>query len=87
MLPGSVRESEIVQSAADLHHGVADVIGPQPEIIFQDDTAFDSPDDMLDTHATSRQLLVLCLLHVVKGWRFGFLCGIVMTTSLSVKPR
>ena len=51
-LPGNVLEAEVMEATAHFHHGIADMVGTQPNVLLEDATAFDCADDVLNPNTT-----------------------------------
>jgi hypothetical protein len=48
--PGYVPETKVVKRSADLHHGVAYMIGAKADVVLENTTALDRADDVLNPH-------------------------------------
>lgn len=66
-------DPQIVETTGDLHDGVTDVIGTEPQIRLENRAALDGADDVLHKHAPSANLPVGGLLVVGQGLFVGFL--------------
>ena len=70
-----------MQTAADRHDQVADVIFPETDGVFEDATAFDAAEDVFDDDAPLRNLTVVCLLFVRELAAFRLLDGTGMLNT------
>lgn len=66
-------DPQIVEAAGDLHDGITDAIGTEPQIRLKNRAALDGADDVLHKHAPSANLPVGGLLVVGQGLFVGFL--------------
>ena len=57
-------ETEIVEATTDFHNGIADMVGPQPDVVFEDTTALDRADDVLNPNATVRNHTIVSFLRL-----------------------
>ena len=64
-----------MQANTDLHHHITRGVLPEPDRVFHNPETLDRADDVFDTHAPMRNLLVFCLLLGGEFATTGLLVG------------
>lgn len=57
--PGPIVQPEVVQATTRFHQLILNMLAPQSELVFDDATAFDTPNHMLNPHTDTADALML----------------------------
>lgn len=59
-----MRETEIVEATTDLHNGVTNMVGAQPDVFLEDTAALDRADTVLNSNTTLRNRAIVGFLRI-----------------------